>query len=127
MCLCVHKLQCLFVCCCEIIQTSSTSDSLDSERVSNDSGTVVGDTPTNADEQSMETSSVSQDSTDQQQPMETAPPVATTLSSKPKKKVSWAADNVLTSIQYFEIDESERGRCGKKGRSQWDVINMCLF
>lgn len=28
---------------------------------------------------------------------------------KNKKRVSWASDDNLTMIQYFELDESERG------------------
>lgn len=60
----------------------------------------------------METSSssVSLPQESDPQAMETDP-VPTISSSKPKKRVSWAADEVLTSIQYFEIDESERGEC----------------
>lgn len=30
--------------------------------------------------------------------------------SKPKKRVSWAAEDKLTSFLYFELDESERGQ-----------------
>ena len=40
---------------------------------------------------------------------------------KKKKKVSWATEDNLTRVHYFQLDESERGRGRGERRKRWEV------
>ena len=93
---------------CLFFQTPSESDDKTVKESSVISETLSDETIMDMSQEGNEQMEVDQTNTD------TAP-------TKSKKRVLWVADELLVAIQYFEIDESERGGCGLC------IIIVCVY
>ena len=60
-------------------------------------------------------------------PMETEQLQVPSEAMLKKKRVSWAADDNLTIVHYFELDESERGGQGHVCESAMQTSLTCMY